>query len=179
MSKNNKNLQIVAYNPLWADYFQKIRKILNNKLGKHIKEIKHLGSTSIQGIPAKPILDIFLIADSKKDFNKLKNKLKRMGYEHFKSYKKTDCFSRNNAFSSYNGKDPDWPPQHLFLCERNSKRLKESLEFNQLLRKDSDLKNKYRNYKIDIAEKYKNNKKKYEESKNKFIKETINNNEEL
>ena len=60
---------IEDYSPKWPQKYEleseKIRVILNDE----IKDIQHIGSTSIPGMMAKPLIDIGVLVDSIDDIN--------------------------------------------------------------------------------------------------------------
>lgn len=59
---------LVAYDPLWPDRFQREAEKIRRALGRQALRIEHVGSTSVPGLPAKPIIDILLVvADSSKE----------------------------------------------------------------------------------------------------------------
>lgn len=51
-------VQVVAYTPVWARIFQEESSLLKQTLGAYAVDIQHIGSTSVPGLAAKPILDI-------------------------------------------------------------------------------------------------------------------------
>lgn len=51
-------VQVVPYTPLWVSVFQDEFKRLQHTLGSRVLDIQHIGSTSVPGLAAKPILDI-------------------------------------------------------------------------------------------------------------------------
>ena len=53
-------VKLVPYNPKWPFIYKEEADILNTILTKYIAGIEHIGSTSIPGIVAKPIIDIAL-----------------------------------------------------------------------------------------------------------------------
>ena len=53
-----RTVKIVEYNPKWKDYFLKEKMILEKELNGFDIQIEHVGSTSIIGCCAKPIIDI-------------------------------------------------------------------------------------------------------------------------
>ena len=56
---------LVAYDPTWPDRFQHEAERIRRALGKRALRIEHVGSTSVPGLPAKPIIDVLLVvADS-------------------------------------------------------------------------------------------------------------------
>jgi len=59
---------LVAYDPTWPDRFQHEAERIRRALGEQALRIEHVGSTSVPGLPAKPIVDILLVvADSAKE----------------------------------------------------------------------------------------------------------------
>jgi len=62
----NGRILLVDYDPRWAELFQReaarIRAVLAEAL-----HIEHVGSTSVPGLPAKPILDIVLVVTDSAD----------------------------------------------------------------------------------------------------------------
>lgn len=55
---------VLEYDPSWADHFQRIKKELKLALvNVPYLSIEHVGSTSIPGLAAKPIIDIDVIVD--------------------------------------------------------------------------------------------------------------------
>lgn len=71
---------IEDYSPKWPQKYEleseKIRAILNDE----IKDIQHIGSTSIPGMMAKPLIDIGVLVDSIDDINLFIKKLEPLGY---------------------------------------------------------------------------------------------------
>lgn len=75
-----KNQFLLKYQNSWIEKFQleekKIREVLNNS----IKDIQHIGSTSIPTMTAKPIIDIGVLVDSIEDISFFVEKLSTIGY---------------------------------------------------------------------------------------------------
>jgi GrpB-like predicted nucleotidyltransferase (UPF0157 family) len=58
-------IEIVAYDPDWPRLFEEERALLRPVLpADEVLAIEHAGSTSIPGLPAKPIIDIFIAVRS-------------------------------------------------------------------------------------------------------------------
>jgi GrpB-like predicted nucleotidyltransferase (UPF0157 family) len=59
------HIVIEDYDPAWAHRFAAASALLDDALGALIIAIEHVGSTSVPGLPAKPVIDIDLsIADT-------------------------------------------------------------------------------------------------------------------
>lgn len=71
------------YHPLWVSQFEADRKLISCALGKRLRRIEHVGSTSIPGMKAKPIIDIALAVESLLEIDGGKIiKLQEIGYEY-------------------------------------------------------------------------------------------------
>jgi GrpB-like predicted nucleotidyltransferase (UPF0157 family) len=51
-------VRLVPHNPEWTAMYEAERARIKAAIGPHIVEVQHVGSTSIPGIAAKPIIDI-------------------------------------------------------------------------------------------------------------------------
>jgi GrpB-like predicted nucleotidyltransferase (UPF0157 family) len=58
-----QSIVIEDYDPAWVHRFAATGSLLNNALGDLIVGIEHVGSTSVPGLPAKPIIDIDLLLE--------------------------------------------------------------------------------------------------------------------
>ena len=52
---------VVDYDPEWVHMYEEERTRIVSLIGAYLEEIHHVGSTSIPGLAAKPIIDIFAI----------------------------------------------------------------------------------------------------------------------
>ena len=75
-------LIIAAYSPDWPREFERERAALAAALAPLSVHIEHIGSTSVPGMSAKPIIDIMLGAPSLRDVEALMAAIARLGYEH-------------------------------------------------------------------------------------------------
>jgi len=61
----DSSITLVEYDPLWPEYFARESWRIKNILGNRALRVEHVGSTSVPGLIAKPIIDILLVvADS-------------------------------------------------------------------------------------------------------------------
>jgi len=51
-------IEIIPYNPRWADEFHEIGIVLRRALADRAVRIDHIGSTAVPGLPAKDIIDL-------------------------------------------------------------------------------------------------------------------------
>ncbi|ERI10781.1 hypothetical protein HMPREF0083_01110 [Aneurinibacillus aneurinilyticus ATCC 12856] len=67
----HSGIEIVIFNEEWAETFQSIKQVISKSLNDLIIGIEHVGSTSIQGLGAKQILDIDIVIESYDVFPKV------------------------------------------------------------------------------------------------------------
>jgi len=58
---------LVDYDPDWPRLFQREADRIRAVLGERVVQLKHVGSTSVPGLAAKPIIDIMLIVPDSSD----------------------------------------------------------------------------------------------------------------
>ena len=73
-------VELEDYNLKWNEDYEKEKKLLEEVLGNLIVEINHVGSTSIKGLKAKPIIDISLVINSLDEVPKIDELLTPYGY---------------------------------------------------------------------------------------------------
>ena len=143
---------IEQYNGDWIKQFNQIKNILENNLTKII-QIEHVGSTSIIGMYAKPIIDIDIVIKSN-DFEKTKEELEVIGY----SYEGNlgiigrEAFKRNNINKN---EVLDKIDHHLYVCAKDNE-LERHILFRDYLNKHYEAKMEYNDIKKAIIEKYGN-----------------------
>jgi GrpB-like predicted nucleotidyltransferase (UPF0157 family) len=60
-------VRIVDYDPSWPERFEVERARIANALGRDAGRIEHVGSTSVPGLAAKPVVDIMVTVDDPND----------------------------------------------------------------------------------------------------------------
>jgi GrpB-like predicted nucleotidyltransferase (UPF0157 family) len=71
---------IEDYDPAWVDRFAAADSSLHEVLGGLIVDVEHVGSTSVPGLAAKPIIDIDLLLADTADESRYLPTLERLGY---------------------------------------------------------------------------------------------------
>jgi len=75
-----QSIVIEDYDPAWVDRFAAASSPLTEALGSLIVSIEHVGSTSVPGLAAKPIIDIDLLIDDTTDESRYIPALEKLGY---------------------------------------------------------------------------------------------------
>lgn len=82
MPKLPNTLVVLPYDPNWKTEFERIRDYLMEQIGDLVIEIKHVGSTSVPGLRAKPIIDLAAVMESYKVFPQIVSRLEKVGFRH-------------------------------------------------------------------------------------------------
>lgn len=64
---HNGTIELVAYDPTWPDRFARVSQRIRSTLGEASLAVEHVGSTSVPGLAAKPIIDIVLVVPDSSD----------------------------------------------------------------------------------------------------------------
>jgi GrpB-like predicted nucleotidyltransferase (UPF0157 family) len=75
-----ESIVIEDYDPAWVDRFAAASAALREVLGGLIVGVEHVGSTSVPGLAAKPIIDIDLLVADTVDESRYVPTLERLGY---------------------------------------------------------------------------------------------------
>ena len=73
-------IRLVEYDPKWPHRFEEEAKRIRTVLGQHALRIEHVGSTSIPGLTAKPIIDIVVVVADSGNETGYAPALERVGY---------------------------------------------------------------------------------------------------
>ncbi len=164
---------IEPYNPNWKTEFENIKQIIQtelNDLSLQI-DIQHVGSTSIPGLLAKPILDIDIIIDNKDLLKDIALRLEKIGYksEGEQGISGRFAFRQTSNFTPLTATKNKWQSHHLYVCYSESLALKNHLLFGDTLIKDKDLLEKYSELKKSLTDNLKTTREEYTTKKTDFI----------
>ncbi|VGH57106.1 putative dehydrogenase [Klebsiella pneumoniae] len=73
-------LTVVDYDEMWPALFENERTLLQMTLGKVISRIHHIGSTSVPGLSAKPVIDILIEVANLEELDSLNQAMEGIGY---------------------------------------------------------------------------------------------------
>jgi GrpB-like predicted nucleotidyltransferase (UPF0157 family) len=155
-------VRVVPYRPAWAEVFAQEAARLRAVLGDRVLAIEHVGSTSVPGLAAKPILDLAASVPSLADAIGLLPALQRLGYQH-----KPDPEIPERIYLVKG--PPERRTHHLSLAEPGSRVWREHLLFRDALRASPALAAEYARLKLDLAQRYPTDRRAYLAGKNAFI----------
>src|SRR5260370_17787049 len=74
------SIVIADYSPAWPAMFEEERARILDVAGDHIDDIQHVGSTSVAGLGAKPIIDIMIGLRDLSHVEQFVQPLRQLGY---------------------------------------------------------------------------------------------------
>jgi len=128
---------VMPYDEAWKSAFEAIKTELESILGDSITGIEHVGSTSVEGLSAKPCIDIDVIIKDYSVFDDVVNLLASIGYIHEGNLGIQD----REAFK-YSDK-PHLMKHHLYVCPQYSAELHRHITFRDFLRNNPAEAEKY------------------------------------
>lgn len=138
---SEKPLLIVPYNPEWAVFFEQEAQKIKACMGEVCVDVIHVGSTSVEGLSAKPIIDIILVTNNLQQARKLLTE--KLGYRHKGEY--------NLPLRDLYGKKDKWEIYlHVHLAWNAEIRL--NVSFRDYLRSHPDAKKAYETTKIQASQ---------------------------
>ena len=157
-------LSISPYREEWKTLFEREKKDIEKAIGDYIEDIQHVGSTSIPGMSAKPILDIAIAV---KDFEEARiciEPLSKMGY----AFKGEKGIPRRHYFLK-----GEPCIHHIHLLEKTSEEWEKLILFRDHLRSNQNTAEDYKKLKIDLSEKHREDRKSYQAAKSDFVEAVI------
>lgn len=112
---------LVDYDPSWPDRFAEIRDALPDGF-----RVEHIGSTSVPGLAAKPIIDVDVVVDSAAELPRIIRLLEASGWRH----EGDGGIAGREAFEAKTG----LPAHHLYVVVEGSEPLRDHIDLRELLR---------------------------------------------
>jgi GrpB-like predicted nucleotidyltransferase (UPF0157 family) len=139
-----QKILIADYNPVWPHWFETAAARIRESLGDKVLRLDHVGSTSVPGLPAKPLIDINMAVADTTDEDAYVPPLEAIGYE-------------------LRVREPEWyehrllrgfdPPVNLHVFNAGCEELDRTVDFRNWLRTHDDDRELYARTKRELAKK--------------------------
>ncbi len=143
-----KRVIVESYNSEWKRDFEDIRSELMAVLEGKVISIEHVGSTSIEGLSAKPIIDIDVVIEDEDAFPAVKAAMESIGYT-----REGDLGIPGREAFKYKGKE-HLRKHHLYVCTKDARELKRHISFRDYLRTHPEAVREYSRVKEEGAKLY-------------------------
>lgn len=155
-------VELVPHDPTWREAYEAEVRRLESIAGDHFSSYEHVGSTAIEGIPAKPVTDLIALVADLEGARAVIPALEANGYEH-----RPDGDVAGRLFLA---KGPRSERTHyLSITERGSEVHRETVAFRDYLRAHPDVAAEYAARKCDLAAEHPDDRGAYTAAKSGFV----------
>ena len=156
-----KRVEVKAYDPDWPRVFERIYAHVWPAVQHCSTSLEHVGSTSVPGLSAKPVIDACIVVASPRDIPYVVKALTKLGYEHRGEL----GVPGREAFRQ----PPGLPKHHLYASVRGSMSLRNHLGLRDYLRSHPEAVREYGELKASLAKRFPNDIDNYIHGKTEFI----------
>lgn len=161
-----RSIAVVPHSDAWKHNFASLRDRITFVLdGVVACTIEHVGSTSVPGLSAKPIIDISIVLDRADDLPRVIDRLRSIGYAHLGDL----GIPGREAFRH----PSDDPPHNLYAGHRDAAAIRNHLALRDALRSDAVLVERYSALKRRLAHEHAGDIDAYTTAKTAFIAGTL------
>lgn len=151
---------VLSYDPSWPESFATVRSDLVAALADvPLAGIEHVGSTSVPGLAAKPILDIDVVVE-RPHLTAAIAALEAVGY----TYEGDKGVPDRHVLRAH-----DAPERHVYVCVDGALSLRNHLAVRDTLRADDALREAYAAVKLALAEQELDGIEDYIDGKNEIV----------
>ena len=157
----SKKIVVEPYNSNWISQFQDLKNMIWPAVIDVAKSIEHVGSTSVPGLAAKPVIDIDIVIADMSKLNGAIKALANLGYQHRGNLgiEDREAFRLIEPIHKHN----------LYVCPEGSIALRNHLCLRDSLRRDPSLRDEYAALKWRLSEEFPNSIDNYVDGKTDFI----------
>lgn len=166
----HEEVRLHPYDPSWPDEFALERKRLDFLLPGVFREIEHIGSTAVPGMPAKPIIDLLVGVESLGPAKSLAEHICASGYTTSTEFNET-LVDRKWFMRWAEGHRT----HHLHVVAQDGNAWREHLAFRDALRASLPLAARYAALKAQLAARHTTDREAYTDAKKEFIRSALRN----
>ncbi len=158
------HIEIVEYRLEWVGIFESERTAILERCSPWVMEVHHVGSTSVPGLAAKPILDIMPVVANPSDGEKTVEPMTTLGYQYRGENELPGRFYFDKIVDGRT-------VVHCHLYPQNHSDVGKLVAFRDRLRTDRRTAMEYERLKRELALKYRDDRLTYTDAKGAFIRE--------
>ena len=152
---------VTDYDAEWPRHFEEIARPVRDAVAELGATVEHVGSTSVPGLAAKPVIDVDVVVGSGEDVPSAIERLRSLGYV----YQGDKGIRGREAFM--------WPrgarPHHLYVVERGGQPYLDHVEFRDYLREHPEAASDYAELKKTLAQRHGDDRLGYTDAKTEFV----------
>lgn len=160
-----RKINVPDYDPMWSKIFKNYKKVYLKILNDQNVDIQHVGSTSVEGLAAKPILDIDIIVEDDQSLESVIKNLAKLGYDHVGDL----GIKGREAFKLVKSNENLTYKHNLYAGKKDSLGIQNHLKFRNYLRSHPESIIEYSSLKKKLASKFEYDIDSYIDGKTDFI----------
>jgi len=164
---NRYQVELRSYEEEWNKIFIETKEILTNILIDYDLSIEHVGSTSINNLESKPIIDIAIGLSNFNDADRIKTLLEKNDFI-FRGDNRND-----GEFLFVKEIEQDVRTHHIHVMDKNSEQWRNYIYFRDKLRSNKKLREEYRELKRKLCKQFADQRGEYLIGKAKFIERVL------
>jgi len=157
-------VKLVPYTVEWRQLFEQEKSLLRVAVVQYVLDVQHVGSTSIPGMIAKPIIDIGVAVTNFEEARVCIPPVEQLGYE----YRGEFGIPRRHYFVKGNPRT-----HHIHMNEMDSRDWENQVLFRDYLIQHPALVEEYAALKMKLAQRYPTDREAYLDGKAFFIKQVL------
>lgn len=152
---------LTPHQDCWSDWYNEEAEMLQRELPE-IKRISHIGSTAVEGIWAKPTIDMLVEVGKEKQLASFKERIEKCGYI---------CMAeRENRLDFNKGYTLQGFAERVYHSHLRYVGDNDELYFRDYIQKDATAAKEYERLKLDLWKQYEHDRDAYTLHKSDFIK---------
>lgn len=156
-----RKVEVLAYDPSWQTRFEEEAGKLTRLFGEELVAIYHIGSTSVEGLAAKPIIDLMPVVRDIERVDAYTERMEALGYRGLGEY--------GIPKRRYFRKGEDVRTVHVHIFEDGSPDVVRHLAFRDYLRAFSEVRDEYGALKQQLAEQHPDDMEGYIQGKHDWV----------
>lgn len=158
-------VELEPYRDEWRDLYKNEVQRLKGNASNRFRDFEHIGSTAIEGMPAKPVIDILALVEDLSDAKSLIPVLEDHEYEHRPGGVEGRVFFAKGPRANRT--------VYLSIAEQESDFYDEKIAFRDYLREHSETAEEYASLKKRLAKQYPESREEYTAEKDKYIQDIL------
>lgn len=161
----SQHITVADYNPSWVNEYKEESLCIKDILFDNCIAIYHIGSTSVEGLAAKPIIDIMVVVRNLEEVDNAAEDFSKIGYEYLGE------FGIEGRRYLRKGGDERTHQIHIFQAD-DWNNIGRHLAFRDYMRTHEKKREEYAKIKIALAKKFPYDIDGYCDGKESFVRET-------
>lgn len=164
-----REIVLDAHRSEWKQQYAEAEALLRGVFADRLVDIQHIGSTAVEGLSAKPTLDILVVVKDLAEVDGISGAMEAQGFLAMGEY----GIPGRRYFYRTLASDPFVETHHVHVYQSGNPKYTEELLFRDYLRVDKDARRAYEALKLELAAKFRHDPPAYTDAKAGFIAETL------